>query len=586
VTLSDDGENDLHGPFHWHKVANPAEALYPDGFSGEPELIGSRHSVPGTGARLLVVLDESPKALALFGNSDLNPLPGDSAFTLDAKNRALFPGDSGILMKTVPASGAFSGSFLDFSGTKVKRRSFGGVFLRRHDRAVGWYPGADESGAISLIPGDAGRLSMDTPATVEGTVSNALSFTPTVMNGPAVEWGISGDLPPGVTWSGVTHTLSGTPLAWGTWWITVWAEDATGNRSARRVHLSVDSLFAKTAGAYRGLATETTVAHASTALTQVTVTQAGAFSGVLTLGGKRYGFRGKFDPLTGDGGEVTIIRRGNTPLSLQLVMDQPGVGSTISGTLRADASLLTPAVDAAVLMKRLPWTRTNPTPTAGRYTVLLPRVLGSGLPQGHGYATMVVNSLGIVSMSGRSGDGALFTAGSGVSGDGDFPLVALVKRGAGSLSGWVMFEDLAGSDADGPLHWEDGGVVDGSVNFVASRFVRPPSGTRIIDGFGEDPGNGLMSIDDGFFDVEPDDWAFTLLSSNRVISADGSKKFGMAINVKTGAYSGFFPAVIGGKTVTIRHVGVAFQKLSASLGQFSLPDGTRGGIEWGADVPP
>ncbi|MCB1077279.1 MAG: hypothetical protein KDM64_05545, partial [Verrucomicrobiae bacterium] len=153
-------------------------------------------------------------------------------------------------------------------------------------------------------------------------------------------------------------------------------------------------------------------------------------------------------------------------------------------------------------------------------------------------------------------------------------------------SGWVTFQDLAGSDADGPLHWEDGGVVDGTVDFVASRFARPPSGTRILDGFGEDPGNGLMLIDDGFFDVEPDDWAFTLLSSNRVISADGSKRFGMAINVKTGIYSGFFPAVIGGKTVTIRHVGVAFQKQSASLGQFSLPDGTRGGIEWGANVPP
>jgi hypothetical protein len=576
ITISDDGLNDAHGAFHWHKAANGAEALYPGGFTGTADLIGSRHAAPGVGERLLAVNDTAGNAVALFGGSDLDPLPGDATFTLDAASRALFPAESGIRMGVVLSNGIFSGSFLDYSGTRVTRRGFGGVFLRRQNRAVGYYPGRDASGAIALLPHAANRLVIGSTSALAGTVANGLSFTPTVANGPATAWGISGSLPPGVTWNPGTHTLAGSPLAPGVWWVTVWAMDAAGDRSAQRIRIAVDSLFAKTAGVYRGLALGAPVSHADTALISLSLSSRGGYSGSLVLGGRRSVFRGVFDPQTGDGGALSLARRGTTPLLLELTLDQPGVGDSISGTLKADASLLTPAVDAIVTMRRTPWSRANPAPQAGRYTF----VLAGGPARAPGYGSMTVSTAGLVSIGGWAGNGAAFKSSSGLSGAGELPLLALLNRGAGSLSGWVTHRDLAGSDADGALHWEDGTGVNEAVDFQACRFARPAAGVRVLGGFAEIPGNGLMTYADGYFDADPPDWSFTLDAQNRVRSADGGRASGMAINPATGLFSGFFPATVAGKVTTIRLGGAVLQKQGRGVGHFVAPGGARGGLEW------
>lgn len=581
VTLGNDGTNDAHGPFHWHKAGNAAEALYPGGFTGQAPLVGSRHATPVVGERLLTVANAADNALALFGPADIDPAPGDSLFTLDAASRALFPGASGIVMATRAANGLFGGSFLDFSGPKAIRRPFGGVFLRRQNRAVGYYPGSDAAGRVTLMPAQPGRIAIAQHDTIRGTVANGLSFFPLVTNGPASEWGLSGALPPGLSWNAGTRLLTGTPQAAGTWWITIWARDASGNRTSRRLAIVVDTLFTKTAGVYWGLGTEPVADHATRALLSLTLAPSGAYSGVLVLGGVRQGFRGVFDPLTGDGGALTLARRGTTPLTLELDMDQPGVGDSLSGTLKADASLLTPAVDATVRLERVPWSRTNPAPQAGRYPFVLPAVALSGLPQAHGYGIMTIAVTGAVSVSGVAGNGTPFAAASGLSAAGEMPLLALLNRGAGSLSGWLQHRDLAGSDVDGPLHWEAGAAIDGTVGLEACLHVRPAVGDRVLN-LANGSDNARMTFGDGLFTPEPYDWVFTLEPSH-LVAPRATPPMSLRIDPVNGFYSGAFQTVVNGRPAIIRHAGVILRKANRAYGQYPGPAGERASVEWGAN---
>ncbi|MCP5541197.1 MAG: right-handed parallel beta-helix repeat-containing protein [Akkermansiaceae bacterium] len=582
ATVSDDGTNDIHGPFQWTKAAIATERYYPGGFSGGAGLVGSVYTKPAAGARVLPLAGTDPNVLATFGPADLAPGPGDSAFFLDERNRAVFPAEAGLTLGTSAGNGRFSGSFTDYSGSRARRRGFGGVWLQRQSRGAGHYPGVTEAGAAELLPFDAGRIAIDFPMTLAGTVSNLLSLTPAAANGP-VAWGIDGAPPPGVVWNAGTHTLEGAPLAPGTWWVTLWTEDAAGVRSGQRLRIVVDSLFEKTAGAYWGLAAEAPAVHATSALFRLSLSKRGSFSGYVVLGGRRSAFRGAFDAVTGTA-TIEARRRGNTPLQLSLAMDDAGVGSSLSGTLTAALSTLTPAVDAILSAKRTPWSRGNPAPAAGRFTAVLPSLTGSGLPRGHGYGAMSIGKTGTVAISGRMGDLTPFKSATGLSGDEDFPFFASLSRGAGSARGWVTLRDLVPSDADGVLDWEMAGDFAGTVDFLACEYVAPPRGTRVIP-LPDADANGRATFDDAGLVPAPADWVFTLDTLNRARSADGNKAHGLGISTRTGLFSGFFPRAIGGKTVRILYRGAILQKQALGAGQFD-GNGTPGWVEWGENTGP
>ncbi len=79
-----------------------------------------------------------------------------------------------------------------------------------------------------------------------------------------------------------------------------------------------------------------------------------------------------------------------------------------------------------------------------RYTLLFPGNNSSGAPAGNGFGSVVVNTLGGVSMTGTLGDGTPVSASSVVSGDGQWPLYISLYGGQGSILGWLDFDTNGG----------------------------------------------------------------------------------------------------------------------------------------------
>ena len=78
---------------------------------------------------------------------------------------------------------------------------------------------------------------------------------------------------------------------------------------------------------------------------------------------------------------------------------------------------------SSAAFRRATWLTNGGNPSAGNYTLLFsPQQIVTGIPPGHGYATMAVSNTGGVFVSGVLADGASFSAGTGISAFGALPL--------------------------------------------------------------------------------------------------------------------------------------------------------------------
>ncbi len=124
-------------------------------------------------------------------------------------------------------------------------------------------------------------------------------------------------------------------------------------------------------------------------------------------------------------------------------------GGTVYGAPSSFATSTGAQVKAEVAARR-------PVPQAGRYTLQLGPASDPKAPQGTGAATMTVTSSGAISIVGRLGDGALFSAGARVGSDGSFLLYATATRSGRHerIHGIVRFGTIPGkSDCNGLLTW-------------------------------------------------------------------------------------------------------------------------------------
>jgi hypothetical protein len=193
----------------------------------------------------------------------------------------------------------------------------------------------------------------------------------------------------------------------------------------------VTNPFIPVVGTYHGLFyVPNDAGEESSGAITATVTSAGAFSAKLRLDGQSYSFSGE---LSVTGAAVkTIQRRGLSPLTLQLdlgLTNGPLTGAISDGTWTADL-----VADAAV------YSKTNPAPQAGKYTLLIPgSENASAQPGGNGFGAVTVSDSGNVTFSGILGDGTPVTSTSIVSSEGQWPFYASLYGGKGSILGWLSF---------------------------------------------------------------------------------------------------------------------------------------------------
>jgi hypothetical protein len=322
----------------------------------------------------------------------------------------------------------------------------------------------------------------------------------------------------------------------------------------------VPNPFLAAAGTYQGLFFDTNgVTQAGSGFFSAQVTTAGSFTASFKQGSASHAISGKFSP-AGEWSTNAVKTWGNTAVALKL--DLPA-GNTISG------GLTNAAWSAQLQSDRAVFSKNNPSPQAGKYTVVLPGVPpefeSATQPGGSGFGTVVVTSVGGVTVSGTLGDSTKITATANESAQGQAPLYVSLYGGNGMLMGWLTFTNEQDRDIDGALNWfkpaqassavYKAGFTNRDQVIVGSAYTFS-SGNRVVnltDGDVVLGGAGLSQSISNQFTLAP----------NNVVTGTG--KLHLTFTTGTGLFQGTTTNAQG-KTVSFS--GAVLQKQTNGFGQF------------------
>jgi hypothetical protein len=211
----------------------------------------------------------------------------------------------------------------------------------------------------------------------------------------------------------------------------------------------VTNPFTSVAGNYAGLFYDTnaagvTVSNAGYVTAKVTPT--GGFSASLQEPGQTVSFSGQF---SSDGLWQTNAIKGAPGLSASLQLNLSGGNQIIGAISNA-------AWTAQLTATLVAYSKTNPAPWAGHYTLVIPGSQDfAGLPGGNGAAAVSVSPLGIVTLSGTLGDGSTVTETTFVSAQGQWPLYSSLYSKKGLILGWMTFTNdvAATNELEGEIAW-------------------------------------------------------------------------------------------------------------------------------------
>jgi hypothetical protein len=192
------------------------------------------------------------------------------------------------------------------------------------------------------------------------------------------------------------------------------------------------------------------VTHASCGLVTLTVAAKGAFSGVATIGGTKFGIRGVFDAdgvaRFGTATEATLPRAGLSPLLLRLNLPTGNVTPLrIFGDVR-EAGGFTALIDAPRVLftaaaKPLTPLRNPPLDWRGIFNADL-AVTAATVPtglDGYGWGSAKVGADGMARFSGLLADGSKWSSAQPLVADGTVPIYVALYGGKGSIFGLAQF---------------------------------------------------------------------------------------------------------------------------------------------------
>ena len=360
----------------------------------------------------------------------------------------------------------------------------------------------------------------------------------------------------------------------------------------------VTNRFFDVAGTFNGLITNATPSHDNAGFITMKVTpMAGkttGFSGKLLLDGNSVSFGGTFN-LDGTG----VLKKG-LPVS-RVTFSKPDLGMTLqlhfngSDTMSGSLSNYNGSWVSHFEMDRAVWTTNNPaTNYSGLFTLVLPGTnnVAKG-PAGDGYATVSIDTNGVIKMTGKLGDGTAIKQKTTVSKNGDWPLFSagfndpLTKEYQGSIMGWVGVGPNPTRSLDGTLQLikeinsnfvasYPGGYTNGALAIVASAYDIPTAGNFAIPlaasgtnvtGSVTLSGGGLLS-----------DLISTLIltaapgNKTAVTVSAGGLKFG--VKPKSGQLSGTF--IHPGSLISTKVEGVILNEQNEGRGFFQGSGTTSG----------
>lgn len=325
----------------------------------------------------------------------------------------------------------------------------------------------------------------------------------------------------------------------------------------------------------------------------------GSYSGVLTLGGINYAFKGAFHPVTGMSEPIAISRRNQSNLTLSLTMllgPLSGEHGWVSVSLGDDVEQLQTHLFREMWSRGLPAEVFAGTKTTRYNTIWQTNPLHSGneYPQGLGHASIVVNRVGLARLAGRLADGTAFTHARSLWRDGTMPIfVALYGRKGGVVGRWPRF--VTGVNAasfdntvSGVVRWQRPAAArataalfasgfDTTLNMTGGAYAAPARGQRVLDlgGAVTHPALQLGFARGGL--AAPIAAAITLSPTNKVMEINpNTNGIRLRITASTGMVSGTFrkngkSANFSGLILNSTPVGPA-----EGYGYFLLPGPDRG----------
>ncbi|MEI7730349.1 MAG: Ig-like domain-containing protein [Verrucomicrobiota bacterium] len=319
----------------------------------------------------------------------------------------------------------------------------------------------------------------------------------------------------------------------------------------------VPNPFIPIAGNYSGLFSDTNgVAVSNAGSFTISVTPAGTFTAQVQQGAKSYPLSGQFAL---DGTWQTASIKGAAGWNATLQIDLHS-GSAITGRIGNGTWT------AEIYVLRAAYSKLNPAPQAGQYTLVITSNGGStNLPGGYGALAVSVSPTGGVTVNGAMGDGEPVTASTVVSKTGQWPLYSALYGKTGMVIGWLNFTN--NTDLGGVVSWSKPAQPKAKMyttgwpcevcNAVGSSFTNLPqilnwtNGTIILEG-----GNLAESVTNGI----------AIGAGNKVTGTNGLKLTLTTTGIKAGLFTG--SVGIPGTKTTRTINGALLQNQNAGYGWF------------------
>ncbi|HUI05409.1 MAG TPA: PKD domain-containing protein [Verrucomicrobiae bacterium] len=315
-------------------------------------------------------------------------------------------------------------------------------------------------------------------------------------------------------------------------------------------------------GTYNGLAIQTNEpTHASSGSLQLVASKTGSFAAKLFLGGKKAAFKGQFDA----SGNATnrVVSMGPSPVLVILHLDLACGTDQITGTISDGV------FTSEVLADRAVYSRANPCPWVGKYTLLLvpPEGVDPGLPQGYGHGTLAVAATGGGKLSVVLSDGTKIKGDLPVSKHGTWPLYDGLYKNQGACIGWVMFgtNDALEATVDwfrppisGSAFYPAGFTTD--VALVGEKYDASVAGESLA------PGTRQITLDGGNLTSSIVETVAVDAAGNVSVLPPNNEGLTLTLQLKRGLFSGSFthPAL----NETIGFKGAVLQNSNAGAGHF------------------
>jgi hypothetical protein len=315
-------------------------------------------------------------------------------------------------------------------------------------------------------------------------------------------------------------------------------------------------------GTYYGLFAEPDGAwsHSSGSVVISTTTR-GSYSVCLLRGRDFYRFSGHFDASGADSRQLVSFFAQPLSVDLQINPDDTDTitGSVSNGLWTADLAAYRGVFDG----------RTNVSPDAGKYTMILPGDFTStNTPGGDSFATITVDRAGRIRVSGEQADAWGFFQSTRVSKNGQWPFYFPAYYGCGTLHGWLQLNAPDSDAISGDMTWVkphifwDWYYPDGfslNVSATGSQYVPPTAGTPIIN-----INTGILTLNGG--NLSDGITNNVTLDSNGRIHNNGPNDLSFRFSLSSGFFRGFIADPNSWDWIPFR--GVVLQDRAIGAGYF------------------